>query len=74
MNNHTLGSLNDALFEQLKKLQEADEASLAFEAEKAKHVALISKMIIENGRLVLDAATRVSDLPAVIKKPTMLEG
>ena len=36
---------------------------LAFEAERSKSLTIIARTIVDNARLVLDAQTRINDIP-----------
>ena len=69
-----LSDLNDHLFAQLERL--GDEAlgadALATEIERAKAITGVAKEVISNARLVLDAQSRILDLPEKRELPAML--
>ena len=54
----TLETLNKKLFNQLKRLEDIEQGSahLTMEMERAKGVVAISREIVSNARLQLDAA------------------
>lgn len=66
---NTLSDLNNHLFEQLERLNDADEDSLSEEIERSKAVSSIAKNIIDNGKLVLDAEKFYDDRFNISKKP-----
>lgn len=55
MTRNTLSDLNNHLFEQLERLNSANEDELKDEIGRSKAVTDIAKSVIDNGRLVLDA-------------------
>jgi hypothetical protein len=69
-----LSDLNDHLFAQLERL--GDEGlgadALATEIERAKAITGVAKEVIANARLVLDAQSRILDLPEKRELPAML--
>lgn len=54
MTKNTLMDLNNALFEQIERLQDED-LDLKSEVDRSKAITDISKSIIDNARLALDA-------------------
>ena len=74
---NTLGDLNNHLFMQLEKLSDEDlkGEELKEEVTRTKAISLISKQIIDNGTLVLEAKKVAEEsLNADIELPKMLEG
>jgi len=72
---NTLTDLNNHLFAQLERLSEESLSvdQLAFEAERSKSLTIISRTIIDNARLVLDAQTRINDIPQHKELPAILK-
>jgi hypothetical protein len=72
---NTLTDLNNHLFAQLERLSEESLSvdQLAFEAERSKSLTIISRTIIDNARLVLDAQTRINDIPQHKELPAILQ-
>ncbi|WP_320175768.1 hypothetical protein [Maridesulfovibrio sp.] len=74
---NTLADLNNHLFEQLERLND-DEVTgdkLNEEVKRAGAMTTISKEIIANGRLALDAAKTRQELHGCdVGMPRMLEG
>jgi hypothetical protein len=72
---NTLTDLNNHLFAQMERLSEeslnADQ--LAFEAERSKSLTIIARTIVDNARLVLDAQTRINDIPERKELPAILK-
>lgn len=74
---NTLGNLNNHLFAQLERLNDADlkGEKLTEEITRAKAVTAVAAQIIANGTLVLEARKAVDDsLRADKELPKMLEG
>lgn len=74
MTKNTLSDLNNHLFEQLERLNDADNESLNDEINRSKAVTDIAKNVIDNGKLVLEAEKfrdEKWDADAVV--PKMLE-
>jgi hypothetical protein len=72
---NTLGDLNNHLFAQLERLsdEEIKGEELKEEMERAKSVVVVSRTIIENASLVLDAKKLVDNrLDADLKVPKIL--
>lgn len=69
-----LEDLNNHLFAQLERLgdEELNPEALAQEISRSKAITNVAKEIIDNGRLVLDATTKLADMPALTAKPKML--
>ena len=75
--NNTLGQLNIELFAQLHRLREvdvSDEAALKAEIERSKAVEGISHNIIDNAKVIMDAAKMRSTFSQQTTVPRMLEG
>jgi len=72
---NTLTDLNNHLFAQLERLSEESLSveQLSFEAERSKSLTIISRTIIDNARLVLDAQTRINDIPQHKELPAILK-
>ena len=72
---NTLTDLNNHLFAQMERLSEeslnADQ--LAFEGERSKSLTIIARTIVDNARLVLDAQTRINDIPERKELPAILK-
>lgn len=73
-----LTDLHNLLFEQLERLitTEDDDTELTREIERSRMVAAMSKQIVENGKLMLDArkhademgfGTQRTDMPSIFK-------
>ena len=60
---NTLSDLNNYLFEQLERLQDDDltDEQLEKEIKRSKAVQSVSKTIIENGALALDAKKHLDE-------------
>lgn len=71
---NTLSDLNNQLFAQIERLGDEDISTEALntEIERAKAITSVSKEIISNGRLVLDAKTRLADTEAPTNVPRLL--
>lgn len=69
-----LSDLNTHLFAQMERLQDEELIGdeLRTEIERAKAVTMISNQIVSNARLVLDAQTRIMDIPEKKELPAML--
>jgi hypothetical protein len=72
---NTLTDLNNHLFAQMESLSEEslNNEKLAFEAERSKSLTIIARTIVDNARLVLDAQTRINDIPAKTELPAILK-
>jgi len=72
---NTLTDLNNHLFAQLERLSEEllSAEQLAFEAERSKSLTIISRTIVDNARLMLDAQTRINDIPQHKELPAILK-
>lgn len=55
MTKNTLSDLNNHLFEQLERLNDAGNESLNDEINRSKAVTDVAKNVIDNGKLVLEA-------------------
>lgn len=68
-----LSDLNDHLFAQLERLSDEDTTGdeLKEEIERSKSVTMIARTIIDNGKLVLDAAKAINDR-SIVNAPKML--
>jgi hypothetical protein len=72
---NTLTDLNNHLFAQMERLSEEslNSEQLAFEAERSKSLTIIARTIVDNARLVLDAQTRINDIPERKELPAILK-
>jgi len=72
---NTLTDLNNHLFAQMERLSEESLSAeqLAFEAERSKSLTVIARTIVDNARLVLDAQTRINDIPERKELPAILK-
>jgi hypothetical protein len=72
---NTLTDLNNHLFAQMERLSEEslNNEKLAFEAERSKSLTIIARTIVDNARLVLDAQTRINDIPERKELPAILK-
>jgi hypothetical protein len=72
---NTLTDLNNHLFSQMERLSEESLSvdQLAFEAERSKSLTIIARTIVDNARLVLDAQTRINDIPERKELPAILK-
>lgn len=72
---NTLTDLNNHLFAQMERLSEESLSAeqLAFEAERSKSLTIIARTIVDNARLVLDAQTRINDIPERKELPSILK-
>jgi hypothetical protein len=72
---NTLTDLNNHLFAQMERLSEESLSAeqLAFEAERSKSLTIIARTIVDNARLVLDAQTRINDIPERKELPAILK-
>jgi hypothetical protein len=72
---NTLTDLNNHLFAQMERLSEEslNNEQLAFEAERSKSLTIIARTIVDNARLVLDAQTRINDIPERKELPAILK-
>jgi hypothetical protein len=72
---NTLTDLNNHLFAQMERLSEESLSveQLAFEAERSKSLTIIARTIVDNARLVLDAQTRINDIPQHKELPAILK-
>jgi hypothetical protein len=69
-----LSDLNNHLFAQLERLgdESLSKEALETELERSKAIGGIAKEIISNARLVLDAQSRILDMPEKREIPEML--
>ena len=68
--NNSLLNLNDTLFASLQRLSETEGDKLKLEIERAKAISGVSREIIDNAKLVLDAhrmANSGKPLPAMLE-------
>ena len=72
---NTLTDLNNHLFAQLERISEEDitDERLIIESGRTKDITMLAKEIINNARLVLDAQTRICDIPERKELPAMLQ-
>jgi len=72
---NTLTDLNNHLFAQLERISEEGitDERLVIESGRTKDITLLAKEIINNARLVLDAQTRICDIPERKELPAMLQ-
>jgi hypothetical protein len=72
---NTLTDLHNHLFAQMERLSDEDltQEKLQFETERSKNINSVARTIVENARLMLDAQTRVNDLPQVVKISPLLQ-
>lgn len=72
---NTLTDLNNHLFAQMERLSEEslNPEQLSFEAERSKSLTIIARTIVDNARLVLDAQTRINDIPERKELPAILK-
>lgn len=72
---NTLTDLNNHLFAQLERISEEGitDERLVIESGRTKDITLLAKEIINNARLVLDAQTRICDIPEHKELPAMLQ-
>ena len=72
---NTLTDLNNHLFAQMERLSEESLSveQLNFEAERSKSLTIIARTIVDNARLVLDAQTRINDIPERKELPAILK-
>jgi hypothetical protein len=72
---NTLTDLNNHLFAQMERLSEESLSveQLDFEAERSKSLTIIARTIVDNARLVLDAQTRINDIPERKELPAILK-
>jgi hypothetical protein len=72
---NTLTDLNNHLFAQMERLSEESLSveQLAFEAERSKSLTIIARTIVDNARLVLNAQTRINDIPERKELPAILK-
>jgi hypothetical protein len=72
---NTLTDLHNHLFAQMERLSDEDLTpdKLSFEVERSKSVNSVARTIVENARLMLDAQTRVNDLPQMVQVSPLLK-
>ena len=72
---NTLTDLNNHLFAQLERISEENitDERLIIESGRTKDITMLAKEIINNARLVLDAQTRICDIPERKELPAMLQ-
>lgn len=70
-----LSDLNNHLFVQLERLNDEtlDDETLQKEIERSKATTSVSTQVVNNARLVLDAQTRILDIPEKKELPEMLK-
>lgn len=72
---NTLSDLNNALFEQLERLQDdeamKDEAAFEKEITRSKAITNIASQIIQNGNLSLKACQYAAEYGGDAKKPVL---
>ncbi len=72
---NTLNDLNNALFEQLERLQDdeamKDEAAFEKEITRSKAITNIASQIIQNGNLSLKACQYAAEYGGDAKKPVL---
>jgi hypothetical protein len=70
---NTLSDLNDHLFAQLERLgnESMTNEQLAVELERARSITNVAHQIVNNGRLVLDAQVKMSEIMDVREMPKM---
>lgn len=75
MTKNSLYDLNDHLFAQMERLSEEglDHDRLLHEVCRTEAITKVSKEIITNAQLLLDAQIKISDLPARVTAPAMLK-
>lgn len=71
---NTLTDLNNHLFAQIERLGQEDltRDELTVEVIRTASITSVSKEVISNARLIMDARTRAPDLPANEKMPKLL--
>ena len=75
MSDNTLGALNDALFRQLERIENAKEGEqLEGETARSHAVCNLAGSIIANGRLALSAAQASMVTSEAVSVPKMLLG
>lgn len=75
-NDKNMSALNEALHRQLSRLEDPtlDKEGLRLELDRTDAITDVSKQIIDNGRLLLDASIAGTHSIGVLNKPKMLEG
>ena len=73
MSNNTLKDLNDTLFASLDRLSEAKGDGLRLEIERSKAISGVSREIIDNAKLALEAHRITNGANSTKPMPTMLE-
>lgn len=71
---NTFDDLSNHLFEQLERLNDASEADLANEIDRAKAVAGIADKIIDLGNMAINAEKVKMEYGKDIKYPRLLGG
>lgn len=75
MNDNTLGALNDALFAQLRRIENAEDGEqLESETNRSHAVCNLAANIIANGRLAVTAAQASMGTAEAVSVPRMLLG
>lgn len=75
MNDNTLGTLNDALFAQLRRIESAEDGEqLESETARSHAVCNLAGSIIANGRLALSASQASIMTAEAVSVPKMLLG
>ncbi len=72
---NTLTDLNNHLFAQLERLSDETltQEKLVFEATRAQSINQLARSVVDNARLVLDAQTRICDIPERKELPAILK-
>ena len=72
---NTLTDLNNHLFAQLERLscEQLTQERLVFEAMRAQSINQLARSVVDNARLVLDAQTRICDIPERKELPSILK-
>ena len=74
---NSLGRLNDILFDELEKLSAVDASdtdALQAEISRAKSIEGVSKTVVENAKVIMDATIMRANLTHEVVTPKMLEG
>lgn len=70
-----LTDLNNHLFEQMERLndQSLTQEQLQFEIARTNSITNVAKEIVANARLILDAQTKIMDIPEKKELPEILK-
>lgn len=74
---NTLGRLNDELFAELDRLGAVDASdadALRAEIDRAKSIEGVSRTIVDNAKVIIDATIMRANLTHEVRTPKMLEG